>query len=175
MTGGTVAVLGKTGRNFAAGMSGGVAYVYDEDGQFASRCNTAMVSLEKVQPAAQQEAGGQGRDHERLQSVPLTNGLVTIRKLKTSLPRLEILMMEPAQLAALVAVLRLGSFDRAARQLGVTSSAISQRIRLLEEQIGAALIIRSQPCEPTESGQRLLRYAEEVGLLEQVLRQDLGL
>ena len=55
MTGGTVAVLGKTGRNFAAGMSGGVAYVYDEDGQFAKRCNTAMVSLEKVLPAAEQE------------------------------------------------------------------------------------------------------------------------
>jgi glutamate synthase (NADPH/NADH) large chain len=50
MTGGTVAVLGKTGRNFAAGMSGGIAYVYDEDGQFARRCNTAMVSMEKVLP-----------------------------------------------------------------------------------------------------------------------------
>ncbi len=48
MTGGTVVVLGKTGRNFAAGMSGGVAYVYDEDGQFAQRCNTASVKLEKV-------------------------------------------------------------------------------------------------------------------------------
>ncbi|MBT3069013.1 glutamate synthase-related protein [Rhodoferax sp. U11-2br] len=48
MTGGTVVVLGKTGRNFAAGMSGGIAYIYDEDGQFAKRCNTAMVSLEKV-------------------------------------------------------------------------------------------------------------------------------
>jgi len=56
MTGGTVAVLGKTGRNFAAGMSGGLAYVYDEDGQFATRCNTAMVSMEKVLPAAEQEA-----------------------------------------------------------------------------------------------------------------------
>ncbi|MDP2164936.1 MAG: glutamate synthase-related protein [Hydrogenophaga sp.] len=56
MTGGTVAVLGKTGRNFAAGMSGGVAYVYDEDGQFAKRCNTAMVSLDKVLSAAEQEA-----------------------------------------------------------------------------------------------------------------------
>jgi glutamate synthase (NADPH/NADH) large chain/glutamate synthase (ferredoxin) len=56
MTGGTVAVLGKTGRNFAAGMSGGVAYVYDEDGRFAERCNTAMVSLEKVLPAVEQEA-----------------------------------------------------------------------------------------------------------------------
>jgi glutamate synthase (NADPH/NADH) large chain/glutamate synthase (ferredoxin) len=55
MTGGTVAVLGKTGRNFAAGMSGGIAYVYDEDGQFASRCNTAMVSMEKVLTVAEQE------------------------------------------------------------------------------------------------------------------------
>ena len=54
MTGGTVAVLGKTGRNFAAGMSGGVAYVYDEDGQFARRCNTAMVTLEPLLPAGEQ-------------------------------------------------------------------------------------------------------------------------
>jgi len=54
MTGGTVAVLGKTGRNFAAGMSGGVAYVYDEDGQFAKRCNMAMVSLGKVLTRAEQ-------------------------------------------------------------------------------------------------------------------------
>ena len=48
MTGGTVVVLGKTGRNFAAGMAGGIAYVYDEDGSFESRCNTAMVALEPV-------------------------------------------------------------------------------------------------------------------------------
>jgi len=54
MTGGTVVVLGKTGRNFAAGMSGGVAYVYDEDGKFAERCNTAMVSLEKIVTADEQ-------------------------------------------------------------------------------------------------------------------------
>ncbi len=56
MTGGTVAVLGKTGRNFAAGMSGGIAYVYDEDGQFASRCNTSMVSLEPVTTGIDQKA-----------------------------------------------------------------------------------------------------------------------
>ena len=55
MTGGTVVVLGKTGRNFAAGMSGGVAYVYDEDGLFAKRCNTAMVSLESVLLSTEQE------------------------------------------------------------------------------------------------------------------------
>jgi predicted dienelactone hydrolase len=54
MTGGTVVVLGETGRNFAAGMSGGIAYVYDADGQFASRCNTSMVNLERVLPPAVQ-------------------------------------------------------------------------------------------------------------------------
>ncbi|NYE62668.1 glutamate synthase (NADPH/NADH) large chain [Duganella sp. 1224] len=54
MTGGTVVVLGHTGRNFAAGMSGGIAYVYDPDGDFASRCNTAMVSLERVLSAKEQ-------------------------------------------------------------------------------------------------------------------------
>ena len=54
MTGGTVVVLGKTGRNFAAGMSGGVAYVLDSDGSFAGRCNPAMVALEPVLPAEQQ-------------------------------------------------------------------------------------------------------------------------
>jgi glutamate synthase (NADPH/NADH) large chain len=48
MTGGTVVVLGRTGRNFAAGMSGGIAYVYDPDGSFRTRCNPAMVSLEPL-------------------------------------------------------------------------------------------------------------------------------
>jgi len=54
MTGGTVVVLGHTGRNFAAGMSGGVAYVLDADETFVTRCNTAMVVLEKVQAADKQ-------------------------------------------------------------------------------------------------------------------------
>jgi glutamate synthase (NADPH/NADH) large chain len=48
MTGGVTVVLGPTGRNFAAGMSGGIAYVLDEDGTFASRCNMAMVALEPM-------------------------------------------------------------------------------------------------------------------------------
>src|SRR4029079_4780505 len=68
MTGGTVVVLGRTGRNFAAGMSGGVAYVYDADGTFASRCNTSMVALgpvlaESDQHKAEKElvAAGKGR------------------------------------------------------------------------------------------------------------------
>ncbi|MBP8296512.1 MAG: glutamate synthase subunit alpha, partial [Burkholderiales bacterium] len=56
MTGGTVVVLGATGRNFAAGMSGGIAYVFDEDGTFASRCNLAMVTLEPVLAESEQRA-----------------------------------------------------------------------------------------------------------------------
>jgi glutamate synthase (NADPH/NADH) large chain len=48
MTGGIVVVLGRTGRNFAAGMSGGIAYVLDEDGTFKTRCNLAMVELEPI-------------------------------------------------------------------------------------------------------------------------------
>ena len=49
MTGGTVVVIGRTGRNFAAGMSGGLAFVLNEDGAFESRCNLAMVELEKLE------------------------------------------------------------------------------------------------------------------------------
>jgi glutamate synthase (NADPH/NADH) large chain len=56
MTGGTVVVLGDTGQNFAAGMSGGVAYIYDEAGTFAKHCNMSMVNLEKVE-AADTQAG----------------------------------------------------------------------------------------------------------------------
>jgi glutamate synthase (NADPH) large chain len=48
MTGGRVIVLGRTGRNFGAGMSGGVAYVLDEDGTFASRCNMGMIEIEDL-------------------------------------------------------------------------------------------------------------------------------
>jgi glutamate synthase (NADPH/NADH) large chain len=60
MTGGIVVVLGRTGRNFAAGMSGGIAYVLDEDESFKSRCNLAMVELEPVpeeEQVAEQEFG----------------------------------------------------------------------------------------------------------------------
>jgi glutamate synthase (NADPH/NADH) large chain len=56
MTGGTVVVLGLTGRNFAAGMSGGIAYVYDVDGEFARRCNMAMVDFEPVLMEGEQQA-----------------------------------------------------------------------------------------------------------------------
>ncbi len=69
MTGGVVVVLGKTGRNFAAGMSGGLAYVYDEDGDFDKLCNHAQVDLEKIVPEA--DAGDEvwARPQQRGQSV----------------------------------------------------------------------------------------------------------
>jgi glutamate synthase (NADPH/NADH) large chain len=56
MTGGTVVVLGATGRNFGAGMSGGIAYVLDEDATFSAHCNPAMVTLETVLAEAEQDA-----------------------------------------------------------------------------------------------------------------------
>ncbi|HEX5222302.1 MAG TPA: glutamate synthase-related protein, partial [Verrucomicrobiae bacterium] len=55
MTGGRVVILGATGRNFAAGMSGGIAYILDEKGDFASRCNVEMVGLEKLADADEVE------------------------------------------------------------------------------------------------------------------------
>ena len=64
MTGGVVVVLGKTGRNFAAGMSGGVAYVYDMDGNFASLVNGAMVDVLPVS-AGRDEDDGAGRPQQR--------------------------------------------------------------------------------------------------------------
>lgn len=70
MTGGVVVVLGDTGRNFAAGMSGGVAYVYDPDGRFAALCNTSMVELEAVGPAAAPASGDEAhRPSQRAPSV----------------------------------------------------------------------------------------------------------
>jgi glutamate synthase (NADPH/NADH) large chain len=68
MTGGVVVVLGKTGRNFAAGMSGGVAYVYDEAGNFVDLCNPAMVDLEQISSLRDEEDGA-GRPQQRTNGV----------------------------------------------------------------------------------------------------------
>ena len=64
MTGGVVVVLGETGRNFAAGMSGGIAYVYDPDGTFEGRCNTAMVDLEPIKPTDPDVVGDLEAPHQ---------------------------------------------------------------------------------------------------------------
>lgn len=88
--------------------------------------------------------------------------------------RLELLMsIDPSQLAALAAIVRYGSFDAAAAHLGVTASAISQRIKVLEDRMGAALIYRGQPCTATDAGTKLARHADDVALLEAHVLRDL--
>jgi LysR family transcriptional regulator, chromosome initiation inhibitor len=82
-------------------------------------------------------------------------------------------MLDPAQLAALAAVHRRGSFDLAAAELHVTPSAISQRIKALEEAAGTLLIRRAQPCTATDAGLRLIRHHDEITLLERTLAADL--
>ncbi len=77
------------------------------------------------------------------------------------------------QLAALAAVCREGSFDQAALVLGVTPSAISQRVKQLEEQLGAVLVIRASPCVPTAVGEALFRHAVHVELLERDLLREI--
>jgi len=83
-------------------------------------------------------------------------------------------MFTDPTLTALHAVLRTGSFEAAAAALHVTPPAISQRIRKLEERMGTPLVRRGTPCTPTETGARLYRHAEEMGLLSQGLARDLG-
>ncbi|KAA0682893.1 LysR family transcriptional regulator ArgP [Roseomonas genomospecies 6] len=82
-------------------------------------------------------------------------------------------MLDYALLAALAAVVRSGSFERAAQQLHVTPSAVSQRVKLLEERMGAILVVRGSPCTGTPAGLLLSQHAERVSLLESELREAL--
>ena len=74
--------------------------------------------------------------------------------------------MDAVQLATFQAVIGEGSFDAAARALHVTPSAVSQRIKALEQTVGQVLVRRTKPAEPTEAGQVLVRLAGQVALLE---------
>lgn len=84
-------------------------------------------------------------------------------------------MFDAAQLAALTAIHRRGSFEAAAALLGVTPSAISQRVKALEERAGCLLIRRGAPCRATEAGLRLIRHHDEVAALEAGVIADLNL
>ncbi|EPX81212.1 LysR family transcriptional regulator ArgP [Litoreibacter arenae] len=83
-------------------------------------------------------------------------------------------MYDYSQLEALSAVIRTGSFDAAAAQIGVTQSAVSQRIKQLEERVGTVLVKRGQPCSGTEAGRRLATHADQVRLMEKALDFGLG-
>ncbi|RZI96740.1 MAG: LysR family transcriptional regulator ArgP [Variovorax sp.] len=82
-------------------------------------------------------------------------------------------MLDYVSLAAVAQVVREGSFERAARVLNVTPSAVSQRVKLLEERLGLALIVRGTPCVATPAGQWLCSHVEQVGMLEQELQRNL--
>ena len=82
-------------------------------------------------------------------------------------------MFSDPLLAALSAIHRRGSFDLAASSLGITPSALSQRLKALEERMGCLLINRTQPCTATPPGLRLIRHHDEVALLASQLTQDL--
>jgi LysR family transcriptional regulator, chromosome initiation inhibitor len=83
--------------------------------------------------------------------------------------------LDPHQLAALAAVVEEGSFDAAAETLHVTPSAVSQRIKALEQRIGQVLVVREKPCRPTAAGVPLLRLAAQTALLEsEVLAESAG-
>lgn len=82
--------------------------------------------------------------------------------------------IDNAQLAAFAMVLREGSFEAAARQLHVTPSAISQRIKLLEERLGQVLIQRGTPCRATGAGTALARFTEQLALLEAEMLSEVG-
>jgi LysR family transcriptional regulator, chromosome initiation inhibitor len=82
-------------------------------------------------------------------------------------------MLDYAALSALAAVIRESSFERAAKALFVTPSAVSQRIRSLEERLGCALVVRGQPCRATDTGRRLCQHLDRVRLLEQELQGTL--
>ena len=85
------------------------------------------------------------------------------------------MQFEAHHLSALAAVLRRGSFETAAADLSVTPSAISQRIKALEDRLGTSLINRGSPCTGTRAGLRLAKHAEDVGVLESQLSRDLSL
>ncbi|MDA7965133.1 LysR family transcriptional regulator ArgP [Ruegeria sp.] len=85
------------------------------------------------------------------------------------------MLLDPNHLSALAAILRHGSFEAAASELSVTPSAISQRIKALEDRVGVSLIQRGTPCTGTPAGLRIAQHAADIGLLEAQLARELAL
>ena len=80
---------------------------------------------------------------------------------------------DPDALECLAAIVEEGGFERAARRLSITQSAVSQRLRALEAQVGTVLIVRSRPLKPTPAGQLMLKHAKMMRLLRADLEKDL--
>ena len=85
------------------------------------------------------------------------------------------MMMIPSELIeTLSTVVKEGTFDAAARTLHVTPSAVSQRIKALEQRVGRVLVVRSKPVQATEAGEALLRLGQQLTLLETETLRQLG-
>ncbi len=82
--------------------------------------------------------------------------------------------LDPKQTEAFRWVIETGSFEQAAQRLHLTPAAVSLRVRSLESALGNALVVRSRPCRPTPTGQRLLQYLRRAALLEEDLLADLA-
>ena len=80
---------------------------------------------------------------------------------------------DPDALECLAAIVEEGGFERAAQRLSITQSAVSQRLRALEAQVGTVLIVRSRPLKPTSAGQLLLKHTKMMRLLRADLERDL--
>src|SRR5690554_7451764 len=81
-------------------------------------------------------------------------------------------MLDYKLLQALAAVVEQGGFERAARALGLSQSAVSQRVKLLEARVGAPVLLRATPPTPTDTGQRLLNHVQQVRMLERDLQRE---
>ena len=82
--------------------------------------------------------------------------------------------LDPAALECLAALADAGSFERAAQQLSITQSAVSQRLRTLESSLGRLMVVRSRPLRLTEAGKVLLRYARQMHALRADIARELG-
>ena len=82
-------------------------------------------------------------------------------------------LYDPLALECLAAIVEEGGFERAAQRLNVTQSAISQRLRVLESQVGAILIVRSRPLKATPAGKLLLKHTKQLRLIRTDLERDL--
>ena len=80
---------------------------------------------------------------------------------------------DPAALECLAAIVEEGGFERAAQRLNITQSAVSQRLRALEAQVGTVLIVRSRPLKPTSAGHLLLKHTKQVRLLRADVEREL--
>ncbi|HNE25869.1 MAG TPA: glutamate synthase-related protein [Pseudomonadales bacterium] len=137
MTGGTVVVLGDTGRNFAAGMSGGIAYVYDPAGNFASKCNMDMVKLEPVLTAAEQDKQvertmwhSEQRGEQGVEDEALLKSLIERHAKYTGSERAQEILKDWESSRKLFVKVFPNEYRRALREINAAANAVAEKPRV---------------------------------------------